>query len=608
MISITSAELNYLIFRYLNESGFAHSAFALGYEAGINKSTIDANLVPPGALVTFIQKGIQYLELEANLSNDDLDTDEDFQFLHPLDLITKDVVELRKIIKDKKENIQKDKGKGKEKEIIVNGREHDRSVAMDKDKELAREKENERQQREKEKERDRERIEKEKERERDRERIEKEKERERIEKEKERDRERAEKEKEKEKEKGKEKEKPFEDTSDANNIGDEINGRFEENGTNTGPEPMDICPSLASLPCEIPDSDVTVLEGHTSEVFACAWNPTGSLLASGSGDSTARIWTVEGPSSSNIENEPSNVVLRHFKGRTNEKSKDVTTLDWNVDGTLLATGSYDGQARIWSRTGELISTLNKHKGPIFSLKWNKKGDFLLSGSVDKTAIVWDVKTGEWRQQFEFHTAPALDVDWRNNTSFATCSTDSMIYVCKVGENRPIKSFQGHQGEVNAIKWDPTGSLLASCSDDSTAKIWTMKQDTCLLDLREHSKIYTVRWSPTGPGTNNPNQQLVLASASFDSTIKLWDVEAGRLLQSLDGHRDPVYSVAFSPNGEYLASGSLDKCMHVWSVKEAKIVKTFSGNGGIFEVCWNKEGDKIAACFANNVVCVLDFRM
>lgn len=27
-----------------------------------------------------------------------------------------------------------------------------------------------------------------------------------------------------------------------------------------------------------------------------------------------------------------------------------------------------------------------------------------------------------------------------------------------------------QGEVNAIKWDPTGTLLASCSDDSTAKV------------------------------------------------------------------------------------------------------------------------------------------
>lgn len=74
------------------------------------------------------------------------------------------------------------------------------------------------------------------------------------------------------------------------------------------------------------------------------------------------------------------------------------------------------------------------------------------------------------------------------------------------------------------------------------------------------------------------------------------------------YRDPVYSVAFSPNGEYLASGSLDRSMHIWSLKEGKIVKTYTGNGGIFEVCWNKEGDKIAACFANNTVCVLDFRM
>lgn len=54
-----------------------------------------------------------------------------------------------------------------------------------------------------------------------------------------------------------------------------------------------------------------------------------------SGDSTARIWTIDGPSSSSTENGPFNVVLRHFKGRTNEKSKDVTTLDWNV-GVLYA--------------------------------------------------------------------------------------------------------------------------------------------------------------------------------------------------------------------------------------------------------------------------------
>ncbi|XP_060173389.1 WD40 repeat-containing protein HOS15-like isoform X1 [Lycium barbarum] len=568
MISITSAELNYVVFRYLHESGFSHSAFALGYEAGINKSTIDGNLVPPGALVTFVQKGIQYLELEANLSNDDTDMDEDFQFLQPLDLITKDVYELQKIIKEKKEKLQKDKPRRKDKANADHERDHER--------ESAREREKEKQQKQKERERDRERSEKNK-----------------------------------EKEKRKDREKPREDIMDVKLSGEKEAARREENGKAGDLEPMEICTDSTSLPCEIPSCDVMVLEGHTSEVFVCAWSPEESVLASGAGDSTARIWTIgDGPCNSTIQRGPPNVVvLKHLRSRATENNKDVTTLDWNGEGTLLATGSYDGQARIWNRAGELVSTLHKHKGPIFSLKWNKKGDYLLSSSVDTTAVVWDVKSGEWKQQFEFHSGPALDVDWRNNNSFATCSSDSLIHVCKVGENRPVKTFSGHQSEVNAIKWDPSGSLLASCSDDGTAKIWSMKQDACLHDFREHGKeIYTIKWSPTGSGTSNPNKQLLLASASFDSTVKLWDVELGRLLHSLNGHRDPVYSVAFSPNGEYLASGSLDKHLNIWSVKEAKIVRTYQGNAGMFEVCWDKEGNKVAACYANNVVCVFDVRL
>lgn len=58
-------------------------------------------------------------------------------------------------------------------------------------------------------------------------------------------------------------------------------------------------------------------------------------------------------------------------------------------------------------SGELKSTLSKHKGPIFSLKWNKKGDYLLTGSCDKTAVVWDVKAAELKQHFEFHSGDML---------------------------------------------------------------------------------------------------------------------------------------------------------------------------------------------------------
>lgn len=192
---------------------------------------------------------------------------------------------------------------------------------------------------------------------------------------------------------------------------------------------------------EIPASKASVLRGHESEVFICAWNPRTDLLASGSGDSTARIWDM-----SDNSNSPNQLVLRHCiqKGGTEVPSnKDVTSLDWNVDGSLLATGSYDGYARIWTTDGRLASTLGQHKGPIFALKWNKRGNYILSAGVDKTTIIWDAATGQCTQQFSFHSAPALDVDWQTNQSFASCSTDQCIHVCKLSVDKPIKSFQGH---------------------------------------------------------------------------------------------------------------------------------------------------------------------
>jgi len=245
------------------------------------------------------------------------------------------------------------------------------------------------------------------------------------------------------------------------------------------------------------------------------------------------------------------------------------------------------------------------------LKWNKKGNYILSAGVDKTTIIWDASTGNCTQQFAFHTAPALDVDWQSNISFASCSTDQCIHVCKLGVEKPIKTFTGHTNEVNAIKWDPQGVLLASCSDDMTLKIWTTREAPnggLVHDLQAHHKeIYTIKWSPTGPQTANPNMNLVLASASFDSTVRLWEVERGHCLYTLTKHTEPVYSVAFSPDGRYLASGSFDKCVHIWSTATGQLMHSYKGTGGIFEVCWNARGDKVGASASDGSVFVLDLR-
>ncbi len=77
------------------------------------------------------------------------------------------------------------------------------------------------------------------------------------------------------------------------------------------------------------------------------------------------------------------------------------------------------------------------------------------------------------------------------------------------------------------------------------------------DFIGHSSyVYSVAFSPDGN---------YLASCSGDWTVKLWSVESQKEVITLQGHSSPVYSVAFSLDGKYLASGSYDKTVKLWNV-------------------------------------------
>ncbi|KAL4154116.1 hypothetical protein QTP88_001949 [Uroleucon formosanum] len=309
---------------------------------------------------------------------------------------------------------------------------------------------------------------------------------------------------------------------------------------------------------EIPAEKSIILDGHEYHVHFCAWNPTSDWLAYGSEDGTARIWYMTNSSFCS-----SQVILRHNIEIDKSKvltNNDVTSLCWNSAGTLLATGSLDGYGRIWTTDGEISSILDKHKGLIYALKFNKRGNYILSAGIDKC-----------NQIFSFHREPVLDVDWQSNYSFASCSADKYIHVCRLGIDRPVKSFQGHTNDINAVKWDPQRNLLASCSDDMTLKIY-----------------------PIGPRTANPNMNLILASASFNSTVRLWDMERGACIHTLTKHTQSVYGISFSPDGKFLASGSFDKYIHICSTQSGQLIHSYKGTSGIFEVDWNSNGDKVGA--------------
>ncbi len=80
----------------------------------------------------------------------------------------------------------------------------------------------------------------------------------------------------------------------------------------------------------------------------------------------------------------------------------------------------------------------------------------------------------------------------------------------------------------------------------------------MLILQGHSAfVSSVAFSPDGK---------YLASSSKDTTLRLWSVESKKQLSMLQGHSSTVYSIAFSPDSKYLVSGSEDKTVKLWNVE------------------------------------------
>lgn len=68
--AVSSEDINFLVYRYLQESGFVHSAFTFSNESLVLKSSVSVTLaehVPPGALISVVQKGLLYLQVETQV-------------------------------------------------------------------------------------------------------------------------------------------------------------------------------------------------------------------------------------------------------------------------------------------------------------------------------------------------------------------------------------------------------------------------------------------------------------------------------------------------------------------------------------------------------------
>src|SRR6266508_1736472 len=98
----------------------------------------------------------------------------------------------------------------------------------------------------------------------------------------------------------------------------------------------------------------------------------------------------------------------------------------------------------------------------------------------------------------------------------------------------------------------------------------------------------------------------LASGSDDNTLRLWDVSSGELIRSLEGHQLSVSSVAFSPDGRWLASGSEDNTVRLWDASSGELVRSLEGHQGwVRSVAFSPDGRWLASGSGDRTVRLWD---
>ena len=119
--------------------------------------------------------------------------------------------------------------------------------------------------------------------------------------------------------------------------------------------------------------------------------------------------------------------------------------------------------------------------------------------------------------------------------------------------RWLAIFRGRLGNlVDAVVYSPDGMTLASCSHDGTIRFWNPSDGKQTAEVKLQAQpLYCLAWRPDGKQ---------VAVGSFDRSVRLIDVNGKKVEREIkgfdeksfpNGHREAVYSVAYTPDGQQL---------------------------------------------------------
>jgi WD40 repeat protein/cold shock CspA family protein len=380
------------------------------------------------------------------------------------------------------------------------------------------------------------------------------------------------------------------------------------------------------------------LLGHADEIADLAFSPDGRYLVAVSYDGTASVWDAASDEASLLEGHAGRILDVAF-GPELADARGTTS----GQGTLMATASEDGTAKVWriesgaasnAPFAQEILTLTGHTGSVFRAVFSPASSYLATASTDGTVKVWAIPASEdggaasGREPLTLpgHESGVQDVAFSPNPEpilLATAGADGTVKVWEIGPSsagdvasrqEPLTLPGRHLDAVSRVIFSPDGARLATASADGTAKVWEIESGAAgnvtsgqaLFTLIGHTgPVLDVAFSPecrAPPEGPTEGCADYLATASEDETAKVWDAATGEELFTLSDHGDRVTDVAFSPDGGRLATASVDSTAKLWSLDTGGKPLTLSGHSDrVTGLVFSPDGKLLASGSSDNTL-------
>jgi WD40 repeat protein/mono/diheme cytochrome c family protein len=200
------------------------------------------------------------------------------------------------------------------------------------------------------------------------------------------------------------------------------------------------------------------------------------------------------------------------------------------------------------------------------------------------------------------SAPVSAIAFHPDGSLIALGKYQLVELRDAKTSKPVAPISGFTNQVRAVAFSSDGKLLAAAGGNPAqfgeVKIWDVAERRELRTIRGHrDNIFSVAFSPA----NNSGSQL-LATCSYDRMIKLWDVATGNEVKNLKDHTDAVFAVAFSPDGKLLASASADRTVKIWDVATGVRLYTLSDAlDAVNSIAFHSSGKLLAGAGADRII-------